>query len=68
MWSVLSPKKFGVRRIPKLGTGGLKNLIDQVEQKLFIDEKNKYFIGSKGCKSALKAQIRNLCSKISVVV
>jgi hypothetical protein len=30
MLSVLSPKKFGVRRIPRLGTGRLKNEIGHV--------------------------------------
>jgi hypothetical protein len=28
--SVLSPKKFGIRRIPSLGIGGLKNEISHV--------------------------------------
>jgi hypothetical protein len=30
MLSVLSPKKFGIRRIPRLGTGRLKNEIGHV--------------------------------------
>jgi hypothetical protein len=30
MLSVLSPKKFGIRRIPRLGTGRLKNEISHV--------------------------------------
>jgi hypothetical protein len=50
--SVLSPKKFGIRRIPRLGTERLKNEIDHVTNQSignFIQMKKIYtFRGRKG--------------------
>jgi hypothetical protein len=45
MLSVLSPKKFGIRRIPRLGTEGLKNEIGHVMKKIYT------FKGQKGKKT-----------------
>jgi hypothetical protein len=59
MLSVLSPKKFGIRRIPRLGTEGLKNEIGHVMKKIYTFKGQKY---------APRAQKRNLGPKISMVV
>jgi hypothetical protein len=52
MLSVLSPKNFGIRRIPRLGTGRLKNEIGHVTHQSignFIYMKKIYtFRGQKG--------------------
>jgi hypothetical protein len=54
MLSVLSPKKFGIRRIPRLGNEGLKNEIGHVTHQSignFIWMKKIYtFGGQKGKK------------------
>jgi hypothetical protein len=54
MLSVLSPKKFGVRRIPRLGTGRLRNEIGHVTHQSignFTWSKKKYTFGGQKCEN-----------------